>query len=239
MPMVNERLMKLCKALLFLITASFGLRLPAQTTATSLSDSILDRQIEDTIRREMHINDPIKLIGRNYFSGEHYYLFIDYNKYSSFHSKDTLWRSDTGTVTFDSSVIDRKTIARIKKKLPKDLITDWVQVFRYKGTFYLYDGCEYEFAMGITDSLVKDYTMEGTNYNKIRSVYQHRGITSICTATDTLTFEPVDPVNSVYLIRSLCQYFIPIGKINNLPIIVADCQDEDGITLEYDQPDCK
>lgn len=216
----------------------------------------IGKAIMDTIRKSMHITDSVKVIDTTFYGRDTIrgILFIDYNRHSRFHPKESIQdldkrmldysQTDT-TVYKDTIPVNKDSIALTKKTIPRNLLTAWIPVYKYKKEFYLYQSCDLSDAKEyrITDTMVKFCYLEYVLYQRVRkiTINKDHSIAFHFPSEDDLNMKLIDNTRSIYIVNDgqFCHYYIPIEKASNFPIILSYCNEEDAIELQYESPKCK
>jgi hypothetical protein len=195
----------------------------------------------DSLKKILDITDSIKILKVD--KTQKSVAFIDYNKNSIFHSKLLQYRGNLrDTNTYNQTYLKQKDFGTFNTpEIPKDVIKKWIQLFQYKGEFYVYLDCDFQIVYETTDSTFNSYSMDATWPSLIKKCKKQDKLTRLITYNnDTITIIQIDN-QLIYRIiqKKECNYYTPTDKINNFYIIVHHCTDLTEDIITFDKIDCK
>jgi hypothetical protein len=195
----------------------------------------------DSLKKKLEITDSIKILKVD--NTHKSVAFIDYNKNSKFHTKLLKYRGVLIELnTYNQEYIKQKNSVTYKTPpIPKDVIKKWIQLFKYKGEFYVYMDCDYQIVYETTDSTFNSYRMDGTWPSLLTDFQRQNNLTRLITyKNDTIIIEQMDN-KPIYRIKQKleCNYYTPSDKINNFFIIVHQCTSLSEDIISFDKTYCK
>jgi hypothetical protein len=195
----------------------------------------------DSLKKILEITDSIKILKVDKIQKS--IAFIDYNKNSKFHLKLLQNRGNlSDTNTYNQVYLRQKDSGTFKTpEIPKEMIKKWIQLFQYKGEFYVYLDCDFQIIYETTDTTFNSYSMDATWPSLIKKCEKQDKLTHLITYNnDTIAIERIDN-QLIYRIiqKKECNYYTPADKINNFYIIVHHCTDLTEDIISFDKINCK
>ena len=211
-------------------------------TSYSQQTNVNTGQLIDSLKNKLEINDSIKVLKVDTIQNS--VAFIDYNKYSKFHTQLLLTRGNNIDIDYyKECYIDQKNKSGnyIAPQIPENIVKKWIKLYKYEGEFHVYKDCDFQTVLEITDTTFNVYNMDGASPSLIIG-FEKQGKRNVLLTYNNrqIIIESIDN-QSIFRIKGIrgCDYYTPSDMINHFNIIVHHCTDLSEDIIDFEETICE